>query len=136
MEKRLSIFDLQQKRYKSLAAAEKAARMHPDEYRAVREIVHHVLSSTIDISRYDQTAGTLARLLETLVQTAPESIFSYFQENIDPRKSGSPAFLRAACMDLDEQIKCIDRFREDKQKRRIITPLCFRKNENNGEFRT
>ncbi|MFO8110986.1 MAG: hypothetical protein R6T92_00605 [Desulfosalsimonadaceae bacterium] len=136
MEKRLSIYDLQQKRYKSLAAAEKAVRMHPDEYRAVREIVRHVLSSTIDISRYDQTAGTLSRLLETLVKTAPESIFCYFQENIDPRKSGSPAFLRAACKDLDEQIKCIDRFREDKQKRRIINPPCFHKNENNGEFRT
>lgn len=136
MENRLSIEDLQQKRYKALAASENAVRMHPEEYRAAREIVRHVISSTIDISNYDQTARRLARILETLVKAAPGSIFSYFHENIDPRKSGSPAFLRAMCADLDEQIKCIERFQADKQKHRIITPDCFHKKGGNGEFRT
>ncbi len=134
MDDRLSIEDLQQKRAKALEAAEAAARMHPDEYREVLEIARHVISNTVDISRYDQIAGRLTRLLETLVKAAPESIFSYFKENIDPRKSGSPAFLRAVCRDLEEQIACIDRFGSDKEKRRIITPDCFRKDPANGDL--
>jgi len=136
MENRLTIGDLKQKRHKSLLAAEKAARMKPEAYRDLRETVTHVINNTIDISRYDQTAQRLARLLDTLAKAAPGSIFDYFQENIDPRKQGRPTFFRAMCTDLDRQIKTIDNILAGKLKHTVITPDCFKKTDNNGEFRT
>ena len=109
MENRLSIKDLQKKRRQSLIVSEKAAQMHPDEYRAAREIARHVISSTIDISQYDQTAKKLARLLEVLMMDGSGSIFPYFHENIDPGRQGRPGYLRAMCIDLNYQMDCIDR---------------------------
>ncbi len=102
--------------------------MHPEEYRAAREIVRHVISNTIDISHYESTAKKLARLLEILMQDTSESIFSYFHENIDPRKQGRPGFLRVMCIDLDRQMECIDQIRADDLKPRVITFDHFRRN--------
>jgi hypothetical protein len=125
----LSIEELKQKRYKSLLVSEKAARMYPDEYQAVKEIVRHVISSTIDIGQYEKTAQSLAQRLETLMKAGAGSVFSYFHENIDPRKYGHPGYFRAMCTDLEQQMKCIDQMIAGKFKADLIPLDRFRKNE-------
>ncbi len=102
--------------------------MHPEEYRAAREIVRRVAASTIDISHYEQTAQRLARLLEILMQGGSGSMFAYFHENIDPRKQGHPAFFRGMCMDLNAQMDCIEKINAEASRRAVIAPACFRKN--------
>ena len=131
MDDHLSMDDLRRKRYKAIAAAGKAAGLHPEAYRAVRETAKHVATRTVDIGRYEQTARRLADNLKILVQAAPGSIFSYFLDHIDPRLSGTPGFFRTVCADLDEQINHIEQFRAGRDKHHIITPERFRK-KNDG----
>ena len=133
MDNHLSMDDLRRKRYSAIAAAGKAADMHPEAYRAVRDTARHVATCTVDISRYEQTARRLADNLGILVQAAPGSIFSYFLDHIDPRRSGTPGFFRTVCADLDEQIGHIEQFRAGGDKHPLIMPERFRKKDDSGE---
>ena len=133
MDDHQSMDDLRRKRYKAIEAAGKAADLHPEAYRTVRETVRHVATSTVDIGRYERTARRLADNLGILVQAAPGSIFSYFLEHIDPRRSGTPGFFRTVCQDLEEQIRHIEQFRAGRNKHHVITPDRFRKKDGSEE---
>lgn len=133
MDNRLSMDDLRRKRYQAIAAAGKAADLHPEAYFAVRETVKHVATSTVDIGSYEPTARRLADNIGILVHAAPESIFSYFLEHIDPRRSGTPGFFRTVCADLEAQIRHIEQFRAGRDKHPVIKPERFRKKDDNEE---
>ncbi len=103
----VTIAELKQKWTQALSHSEMAMRSDPSSCRELTDLLHHVVSDTIDIGQYFSTARRLALLLQKLNQRHSGPIFQYFYRNIDPLQEGDPRFLRGHCMDLAEQLKNI-----------------------------
>lgn len=115
-----SLEELEQRRIRSLTVSEKAVCEHPDLYREIKKIILHVLQSPLDIGDYYKTARRLAELLEKMAQTDADSLFYYFAKSIDPVKCGRAMYFRADCLDLAEQLQCIDEWRVRKHHIRVV----------------
>ena len=115
-----TIDQLKKRRRQSLRISKKSIREHPAEYREIKRLVRHVISSTIDIGQYYQTAERLTGLLEKMMETGAGSIFSYFYQNIDPKQRGRVRYFRAVCCDLNEQLKGLEQVRLDQQSIRLV----------------
>ena len=112
--------ELQKRRLESLRISEKAISEHPNEYREIKALVSEILSKSVDIGDYYKTAEKLAGLLKKLTGTETKSIFYYYYNNINPRKSGQARYFRANCLDLYEQLKHVNELRIDRRKMRLI----------------
>lgn len=116
-----SLEELQKRATVSLTVTEKAIIEHPEIYREIKQMLHHIVAEPVDIGAYQKTAERLARLLEIMVMSGTYSIFYYFYNNIDPRQSGDVRYFRATCLDLMEQIRCIDDMRRCRRNIRLIS---------------
>ena len=115
-----SLEELERRRVRSLIVSEKAVAEHPDIYREIKKMALEVISTPIDIGDYYKTARKLSELLEKMAQTDANSLFYYFAKSIDPLKCGRAMYFRADCLDLWEQLKCIDGLRIRKQYIRLV----------------
>jgi len=115
-----TIEGLIKKRMESLAVSEKAIIEHPAEYREIKRLVRYIISNTVDIEEYYSTAEKLTRLLGKMAESGNQSIFYYYYKNIDPRQKGQARYFRANCMDLDQQLSCVDQLRRNKRHIQII----------------
>jgi len=115
-----SLEELEQRRARSLMVSERAVAEHPDVYREIKKIVLQVIQSPVEIGDYYKTARKLSELLEKMAKTDVNSLFYYFSKNIDPLKCGRAMYFRADCLDLSEQLKCIDELRIQKHHIRLI----------------
>jgi len=115
-----SLEELERRRARSLLVSEKAVMEYPDVYREIKKLVLHVIQTPIEIGDYYQTARKLSGLLLKLAQTDANSLFYYFAKSIDPLKCGRAMYFRADCLDLREQLKCIDEFRISSHHIRLI----------------
>ena len=115
-----SLEELEQRRVRSLMVSEKAVVEHPDVYREIKKMVLEVISTPVDIGDYYKTARKLSELLEKMAKADANSLFYYFAKSIDPMKCGRAMYLRADCLDLWEQLKCIDELRTRKHHMRVI----------------
>ena len=115
-----SLEELRKRAESSMTMAEKAIIAHPDAYREIKQLLDHVIADTIDIGEYQKTAERLARLLEMMTASGKSSVFHYYYNNIDPRKGGDVRYFRAICVDLREQIRCIDDMRRCKRRIRLV----------------
>jgi hypothetical protein len=115
-----SLEELKQRRARSLVVSEKAVTEYPDVYRDIKKMVLAVIQTPIEIGDYYKTARKLADLLSKLAQTDEGSLFYYFAKSLDPLKCGRAMYFRADCLDLWEQLKCIDEFRINSHHIRLI----------------
>ena len=115
-----TIDELIKKRMESLAVSEKAIIEHPAEYREIKKLIRHIISKTVDIEEYYATAEKLSRLLGKMTESGNQSIFYYYYKNIDPRAKGQARYFRANCMDLEQQLNCVDQLRHNKRHLRVI----------------
>ncbi|MDA8403284.1 MAG: hypothetical protein M0Z56_03680 [Desulfobacteraceae bacterium] len=115
-----SLEELEQRRARSLLVSEKAVAEYPDVYREIKKMVLAVIQTPLEIGDYYKTARKLAVLLEKLARTDANSLFYYFAKNIDPLKCGRAMYFRADCLDLREQLKCIDELRASSHHIRLI----------------
>lgn len=115
-----SLEELEQRRTRSLMVSEKAVCKYPDLYREIKKMVMGVIQSPLDIGDYYKTARGIAERLEKLAQTDAGSLFYYFAKSIDPLKCGRAMYFRADCLDLAEQLKCIDEWRTRKHHIRVV----------------
>lgn len=115
-----TIEELTRRRVESLNISEKAITEHPDEYREIKKLIRHIISHTVDISDYYQTAKKLTRLLGKMTESGNQSIFYYYYTNIDPQQKGQARYFRANCLDLDHQLQCIDQRRQNRRHIRVI----------------
>ena len=74
----------------------------------------------MDIAAYYATAVRLAHELKTLKAADGETIFDYFYRNIDPRQRGDARYFRGVCLDLAEQLECLDRWRVKSRRLTVI----------------
>jgi len=115
-----TIDELKKSRAESLRVSEKAIYRYPGEYIEIKKIIKRIVSSTLDIGDYYNTTVRLSRLLEKMMVSGSDSIFSYYYKNIDPQQEGDVRYFRAICLDLHEQIKHIDAFRAGRHNIRLI----------------
>ncbi|MBC2715011.1 MAG: hypothetical protein HF978_06840 [Desulfobacteraceae bacterium] len=115
-----TIEELTKRRMESLAVSEKAIIEHPDEYREIKKIIRYIISKTVDIGDYYTIAKKLTRLLDKMTESGNQSIFYYYYKNIDPQQRGQARYFRANCMDLEQQLKCVDQLRCSKRHIRVI----------------
>ncbi len=115
-----SLEELKKRTEASISKAEKAITAHPEAYREIKQILDHVVADVIDIGEYRKTAEQLARLLELMSASSKSSIFHYHYNNIDPRRGGDVRYFRAICIDLREQIHCIDEMRRSRRHLRLV----------------
>jgi hypothetical protein len=116
-----SIEELKKRAAASMTITEKAIIAHPETYREIKQMLDHIVADTIDIGEYQKTAEQLSRLLEIMISSGTSSIFYYFYNNIDPRQGGDVRYFRATCMDLMEQIRCIDDMRRCRRNIRLVS---------------
>jgi hypothetical protein len=114
----LTIGDLRKKRINALRMSEKAIREHVAAYHEIKTMVREINTGPLDIALYYQTASRLGMLLTRLAYRG--TIFQYFAEQIDPRKNGDVRYFRAQCLDLNEQLKELDRWRTKKHHLRRV----------------
>jgi uncharacterized protein YwqG len=115
-----TIEELTRKRMEALTVSEKAIVEHPLEYREIKKLIQYIISKTIDIEDYYATAKNLSRLLGKMTESGDQSIFYYYYTNIDPRQKGQARYFRANCLDLAQQLQCIDHMRQSKRHIRVI----------------
>jgi len=115
-----TIEELTRKRMEALTVSEKAIIEHPAEYREIKKLIRYIISKTVDIEEYYSTAKKLTRLLGTMTKSGNQSIFYYYYTNIDPRQKGQARYFRANCIDLDQQLQCVDHMRHSKRHLRVI----------------
>jgi hypothetical protein len=115
-----TIEELEERRKKSLAVSEKAIAEHSKEYLAIKKMVKDIISGPLDIGDYYKTAIKLSNLLSMMCNTGNDSIFYYYYQLIDPRQQGQARYFRVNCLDLYEQLKCVDQDRTIRHKVRII----------------
>ncbi len=115
-----TIEELTRRRMASLTLSEKAILEHPKEYREIKQLIRHIISRPIDISDYYKTARTLGRLLEKMTESGDQSLFHYYYTNIDPTRKGEARYFRANCLDLADQLNCIDEMRHRRRNIRVI----------------
>ena len=115
-----TIEDLKKQRMESLIISEKAISEHPNEYREIKKLVRSIISTTIDISDYYKTAVKLVRLLEKMLETGNGSVFHYYYKTIDPQQEGQARYFRGSCIDLFQQIKCVDELRITRRQIRVV----------------
>jgi hypothetical protein len=115
-----TIEELTRKRMEALIVSEKAIIAHPAEYREIKKIIRYIISKPIEIGDYYSTAQRLTKLLKTMTQSGPGSIFHYFYTNIDPQQKGQARYFRANCIDLAQQLECIDHMRHSKRHIRVV----------------
>lgn len=115
-----TIEELTRRRRKSLTVSEKAIIEHPVEYREIKKLIRHIISKTVDIGDYYTTAKKLTRLLNKMTESGNQSIFYYYYTNIDPQQKGQAIYFRADCMDLEQQIECVNQMRCNKRHIRVI----------------
>jgi len=115
-----TIEELTRKRMEALSVSEKAIIDHPAEYREIKKLIRLIIFKTLDIEDYYSTAKKLTRLLDKMTESGNQSIFYYYYKNIDPRQKGQARYFRANCIDLDQQLKCVDQMRYNKRKLRVI----------------
>ena len=115
-----TIEDLKKQRLESLMISEKAIGEHPNEYREIKKLLRSILSTTIDIGDYYKTAVKLVRLLEKMIETGHGSIFHYYYKTIDPQQEGQARYFRGSCLDLFQQIKCVDELRITRRQIRVV----------------
>ena len=116
-----TIAELTQKRQQSLMASEQVIRKHPDVYRQLKKLVRDIISEPVDISDYYSTAQALTHLLKQMAQSGHGSIFDYYYVQIDPHQKGQAQYFRANCVDLEEQLRCVDQLRSDRCRLRVIS---------------
>ena len=110
--------DLRQKRKQSLLKSSEAVKHHPVEFEEIKAILDRVIQKPVEIDEYFPMAGRLARLLETM---GPDTIFChYYLENIDPARNCQARHFRYICMDLQEQIAALNRWRQKQRQIRLI----------------
>ncbi|RJP94600.1 MAG: hypothetical protein C4518_03155 [Desulfobacteraceae bacterium] len=112
--------ELERRRVRSLMVSEKSVAEHPDVYREIKKIVRDVISSPVDIGDYYKTARKLSELLREMAKTDAISLFYYFAKSIDPLQCGRAMYFRADCLDLWEQLRCIDELRVSLHHIRLI----------------
>jgi hypothetical protein len=115
-----TIEELKKQRLESLMISEKAIGEHPNEYREIKKLLKSIISTTIDIGDYYKTAQKIVRLLEKMLETGHGSIFHYYYKTIDPHQEGQARYFRASCIDLFQQIKCVDELRITRRQIRVI----------------
>ena len=115
-----SLEELERRRIRSLMVSEKAVSEYPDVYREIKKLVLYVIQTPIEIGDYYKTARKLAELLEKIAKSDANSLFYYFAKSIDPLKCGRAMYFRADCLDLWEQLKCIDELRIREHHIRLI----------------
>ncbi len=115
-----TIEELTRKRMEALTVSEKAIIEHPAEYREIKKIIQYIISKTVDIEEYYSTAKKLTGLLGKMIESGNQSIFFYYYTNIDPRQKGQARYFRANCIDLDQQLQCVDHMRHIKRHIRVI----------------
>jgi len=115
-----TIEELTRKRMEALTVSEKAIIAHPAEYREIKKIIRYIISKTVDIEEYYSTAKKLTRLLGKITESGNQSIFYYYYTNIDPRQKGQARYFRANCIDLAQQLECIDHIRLSKRHIRVV----------------
>jgi len=101
-------------------ASEKAVAEYPDVYREIKKMVLEVIQTPVEIGDYYKTARKISELLEKMAKIDASSLFDYFSTSIDPLKCGRAMYFRADCVDLWEQLKCIDELRIKKHHIRLI----------------
>ena len=112
--------ELIRRRMESLNISEKAILEHPREYRAIKQLVRLIISQPLDISDYYKTARELGHLLEKMSESGNQSIFHYYCTHIDPRQKGQVQYFRATCVDLEQQLNCIEQQRHRNRNIRIV----------------
>ena len=115
-----TIEELNRRRRQSLIVSEKAINDHPAEYREIKKLIRTIISKPIDIGDYYSIAVKLTRLLKKLAESGSLSIFNYYYQNIDPSQKGQARYFRSDCIDLDQQLQCIDQLRHEKRRIRVI----------------
>ncbi|WP_028323619.1 hypothetical protein [Desulfatirhabdium butyrativorans] len=103
-----------------LVCSEAAVRKHPEVLRDIKKHLDTVFSGPIDISQYYPFARKLTEMLNTLVQSHEETIFSYYIGHLDPGRHGDPRYFRAICLDLTQQIREMERWRMQRHRLRRI----------------
>ena len=115
-----TIEELNKRRLESLTVSEKAVIEHPDEYREIKKIIRYIIAKPVDIEEYYSTAKKLTRLLGKMCESGKQSIFYYYYTNIDPQQKGQARYFRTNCIDLEQQLQCIDQMRHRKHHIRVI----------------
>ncbi|PIP42659.1 MAG: hypothetical protein COX19_00265 [Desulfobacterales bacterium CG23_combo_of_CG06-09_8_20_14_all_51_8] len=115
-----TIAELTQKRQQSLMVSEQVITKHPDVYRQLKKLVQDIISKPVDIGDYYSTAQALTQLLKQMAQSGHGSIFHYYYTQIDPHQKGQAEYFRANCVDLEEQLRCVDQLRLNRRCLRVI----------------
>ena len=103
-----------------LQRTEKAIREQPDAYRRIKEMLADIQSRSVDVSEYYKTARKLTELVERLNRIDGDTLFGYFQTNLDPSQLGDVRYFRYICKDLAQQIGILDDYRASRCRLRVI----------------
>ncbi|WP_054029930.1 hypothetical protein [Desulfatitalea tepidiphila] len=112
--------ELKQKRVEALVGSEHAILRHHDTYRALKHLLRDINSGPVDVSDYYRTASRLAMLLREMSEGPGQNIFQLFATQVDPAKGGRARWFRLACLDLEEHVRDIERWRAGKSRLRIV----------------
>ena len=112
--------ELKQKRVEALVGSEHAILRHHDTYRALKHLLRDINSGPVDVADYYRTASRLAVLLREMSEGPGQNIFQLFATQVDPAKGGRARWFRLACLDLEEHVRDIERWRAGKSRLRIV----------------
>jgi len=120
MKETLTITELERRWEKTLSATEKTVTRYPQVYRELKTLVEEIVTKTLDISDYPDTAEKLGGLLKTMEDAAQKNIFYFFCNRVSPSSISKLKLLRLECWDLLEQLKAFDAWRVETHHLRIM----------------
>jgi hypothetical protein len=114
MEETLTLKDLQDRWEKTLSITEKLVVRDPNGYSQIKELLKDIVTKTVDICHYEDTAIKLDRLLTKIDDASKRSIFYFFSDRFSPFSISKMRLFRIECRDLLDQLKAFEDWRIEK----------------------
>jgi hypothetical protein len=114
MEETLTVKDLRDRWEKALSITEELVGRDPGAYSQMKGLLKDIVTQTVDICDYEDTAKQLDRLLKTIDDPTRQSIFYFFCDRFLPCSISKMRLFRIECRDLLDQLKTFETWRKEK----------------------
>ena len=103
-----------------LENTDSAIQRHSGEYQRLKTILGRINSQTIDVGEYHCLAKEITELMDACSGGLKDTLFHYFRRYIDPDRGDPARFFRFHCLDLQNRIKEVDRYRKDRRNLKVV----------------
>ena len=114
MEETLTVKDLQDRWEEALSITEELVGRDPGVYSQLKGLLKDIVTQTVDICDYEDTAEQLDRLIKGIDNCSRRSIFYFFCDRFLPCSISKMRLFRIECRDLLDQLNTFENWRKDK----------------------